>query len=126
VAADGLGDLAEGHTLVADGVQRRAAGRGFDRQPGQAGGVGAVDGQPTVAPVTHVPGESPLARDVDEGGHEVVVAVAVEALGEAQQGRADAHAVQGQREQGGGVAANRRVGPGLGARHQPVVPSGYR
>ena len=92
VTAHGLGDLAEGDALVADRVQDRAGRGGLDGQAGQAGGVGAVHGRPAVGAVTHVAGHAALAGDADEGGHEAVVAVAVDRRGEAQHRRADADA----------------------------------
>ena len=89
-----LGDLAEGDALVAHRVQDRAGGGGLDGQPGQAGGVGAVHSRPAVGAVTHVAGHAPLAGDADEGGHEPVVAVAMDGRREAQHRRADADAPQ--------------------------------
>jgi len=81
VTPNHLGDLPEGDALVGDRVQDRAGGGGLDGQAGQAGGVGAVHSRPAVGAVTHVSGHAPLAGDADEGGHEPVVAGAVDRRG---------------------------------------------
>src|SRR5262245_17009528 len=44
VPADHLGDGADRHPLVGDGVQRRSRRRGFQRQAEQVRGIKAVDG----------------------------------------------------------------------------------
>ncbi len=56
VAADRLGDLAEGDTLVADRVCLGPGGRVFQGQAGQTGGAELVDGRPPVAGVAVYPG----------------------------------------------------------------------
>ena len=125
MAAHRLGDGTEGHAFVCHRVEDRAGGGSLDGQAGQAGGVGAVHGRPAVGAVAHVSGHAPLAGDADEGGHEPVVAVAVDRRGEAQHRRADARARQGQRKQGGGRSAPGGVGPNLGTGHEPVVLGGH-
>ena len=105
-------------------MQDRAGGSGLDGQAGQARGVGAVHRGPPVRAVTHVSGDTSLAGDADERGHEPVVAVAMHRRREAQDRRADADAPQRQGEQGGGRPEPGGVGPNLGARDEPVVLCG--
>ena len=83
MTAHHLCDLAEGDALVTHRVEDRAGGRGLDGQAGQAGGVGTVHAGPAVGAVTHVAGDAALACDVDERGHEAVVAVAMDRRREA-------------------------------------------
>ena len=69
-------------------------------------------------------GFAPLAGRGDQGGHESVVAVAVDRRGQPQHRRADADAPQGQHQQGGGRASTGGVGPDLGAGDEAVPLGG--
>ena len=75
MAADGLGDLFCGNALVADGVEARARGAFFERQSIDAHGIEAVYRGPLVKAVADIGGDTFLSGDVDEAGHEAVIAI---------------------------------------------------
>ena len=109
--ADGLGDLADGHAFVPDGVEHRAGRSLLDGQPVKTRGVLHVDGGPAAGPVADV------ARDALGPGHgdelrdeAVPVPLAVHRAGQHDQAGADAPA--GGREGGLHVDDAGRDGPG--------------
>ena len=95
VPADGLGDLADGHAFVADGVEHRAGGSLLDGQPVQARGVLHVDGGPAAGPVADVAGDALGPGRGDELGDEAVTfSLAVHRAGQHDQAGADAPALR--------------------------------
>ena len=58
---DSLGDLTNGHALVADGVEHCAGGSLLDGQPVQARGILHMDSGPAAGPIADVAGDA-LAR----------------------------------------------------------------
>jgi predicted MFS family arabinose efflux permease len=111
VPADGLGDLADGHTFVADRVEHRTGGRLLDGQPVKTRGVLHVDGGPAAGPVADVARDAPGPGHRDELGDEpVTFALAMHRAGQHDQAGADIPLGGGQRGLHVGDAG--RDGPG--------------
>ena len=89
--ADGLGDLADGHAFVTDGVEHCAGGSLFDGQPVQARSVLHMDGGPAAGPIADVSGDALRPGRGDELGDEAVTfSLAVHRAGQHDQAGADA------------------------------------
>jgi hypothetical protein len=72
VPADGLGDRADGHPFVADGVEHGAGRSLLNGQPVQARGVLHVNGGPAAGAVADVAGDALGPGHGNELGDEAV------------------------------------------------------